>query len=1032
MFKKDLKLAAGILALFVVILYFPVTFSEYSFSPSWNAATGLYDLERTHGCTENCIHMNWTIDPGADGNQFWPVIKLISTIYSKGDIPLWDPYLGAGVPLAADQAIGVYSPLMFLYLLPVWLWDIPLLVILWLAGFFTFLLLGCWRLSYSSRLIGSLLFMFSGAFTWYLPHDSVWVTAFAPLLLFSIEKIIQDNKIRYTVLGCVAFTAAILGAHIESIALLVFFVLAYFAFRILQLTLTHKPHTSSGGNLVYFQTNKKSVLTKFAIIFVIGIGLTAFTILPTYEYLTSSGPLDRPAGIGLQGAVPYSSVSTFIPYILGPIHVYASEPTNVTAPWNSLGGYVAASALFFSIIGIAFSNKIANNTFRYIPLFFFGIAVFFVLKSIEFPIVNLIGDLPLFEHIVFARYDGFIWTLGFSIAAAFGVQAISERKINKKPIIIVAIISVSTILLWSLLLIPYFEWENLAWENLGWENVASYYIIFQILQSTLFIIGVFLLTLTLSNKKNSLLGILILVAIELSLYIPMGLHPWLQFYRSIVVLVGVLSLVIMSLSPYLFKNINEKTIKKIIISIFIAVMVSQAIVYVQSPIGLPLKNDYYESTPLTNFLKENLGDHRIFHLDTAFFPNYPAAYEIQSLGILSTFTPDTFNQFVHKFLDPYAKFHIFDYLPNWRIQGAPPMEDVFKMNKKYYDFFGVKYIIAFGTNPNTSKLGYQLNGHVSLGSENVDQTFTSNKEIISFINVQLGTYGQRNYGDVILTIDSIPFDESYHRQSIIKAENVANGFFSSLTFEPILNAKNTKFVMNLKFQSDSGDDDIAAFTITKTNPTDEDVDQIIEEVGGELMVNDKPIGGVMLFTYGGIEFPLIYSDKSFNVFENTEVFPRSFFVYDYEVVNSIDKTFEKISEPDFDLRNKVIIERDLPENEKNSISQHSSGDSTFTSYSTNNVELTVETESPGLLVLTDNFYPGWKAKVDGIETEVYRADGVVRAVFVPAGSQTVEFYYMPDSFVNGVIISLVTAGILCSFLAYSGLKNYSRHTNPTK
>ncbi len=1018
MIKKDLKLAAGILALFVVILYFPITFSEYSYNPSFTAALGPFDVERENGCYENCDRINTTIDPGANGNQFWPVIKLISTLYSQGTLPLWNPYLGAGVPLAADQAVGVYSPLMPFYLLPVWLWDVPLLVSIWLAGLFTFLLLGCWRLNYTSRLIGSLLFMFSGSITWYLPHDYIPVLIFAPLLLYSIEKIIQDNKIRYTILGGITFSAAILGAHIETIALLVFFYFAFFAFRFIQLIITQKHQTISGSNLVYFQTHKKSVLVKFAIVFVIGIGLTAFTILPTYEYLTSSGPIDRPVGTGVRAAHSYTSVSTFIPYILGPIHVYATPELAANSGWGGFGGYVAAPALFFSLIGIVFSNKIENKTFRYIPLFFFGIAIFFVLKSIGFPGINLIGHLPFFEHTAFARYGGFIWTMGFSIAAAFGIQAISERKINNKQTSIIAIISVSTILLWSLLMVPYFTWENLA----------GHYILFQILQAILFIIGVFLLTLTFQNKKNSILGILILIAIELSLYIPMGLPPWFQFYRSLVVLVGALSIVVATLLPYVITSLSDKGIKKIIIGIFIAVMISQAIVYEQSPIGFPFKSDHYADTPLTDFLKENLENHRILHFDAAFFPNYPAAYEIQSLGIMSSFSPETFHQFVYKFLDPYAMLHIFDYLPyHWRTQDAPPFQETFEANKKYYDFLGVKYLVSFYTNPNTSKPDYPLNYHVSLGNENgANQTFISKRDTLASITVQLGTYGVTNlegYGDIILTVDSVPFDESNHRESRFSAENLVSGKFTSFTFDPIFNAANTKFIMNLQYQKTGETDDIPAFILSKKYPTELDVDKIIEKVGGEITVDGKPLDAVLLFNYGSHTFPLEYKNESFTVYENTEAFPRSFMVYDYEVVNTPDAAFEKISDPNFDLRNKVILEQDLPIEQKLSFS---SGESKIISYEANNVKLNVETESSGLLILTDNYYPGWKAKVDGVESKVYRADGLVRAVYIPAGNHDVEFYFLPDSFVNGLMISLSTAGILGGFLAYSRFKNHSK------
>ena len=70
------------------------------------------------------------------------------------------------------------------------------------------------------------------------------------------------------------------------------------------------------------------------------------------------------------------------------------------------------------------------------------------------------------------------------------------------------------------------------------------------------------------------------------------------------------------------------------------------------------------------------------------------------------------------------------------------------------------------------------------------------------------------------------------------------------------------------------------------------------------------------------------------------------------------------------------------------------------------------------MVLTDIYYPGWKAFIDETETKIYRADGLVRAIFIPEGQHTIEFVYQPESYYNGIIISLVSAIILISTLLF--------------
>jgi uncharacterized membrane protein YfhO len=56
--------------------------------------------------------------------------------------------------------------------------------------------------------------------------------------------------------------------------------------------------------------------------------------------------------------------------------------------------------------------------------------------------------------------------------------------------------------------------------------------------------------------------------------------------------------------------------------------------------------------------------------------------------------------------------------------------------------------------------------------------------------------------------------------------------------------------------------------------------------------------------------------------------------------------------------------------------------------------------------LTDAHYPGWRALADSLETPIYRADLLFRAVYLPAGQHRVEFVYDPLSFKLGAAISL--------------------------
>jgi len=68
-----------------------------------------------------------------------------------------------------------------------------------------------------------------------------------------------------------------------------------------------------------------------------------------------------------------------------------------------------------------------------------------------------------------------------------------------------------------------------------------------------------------------------------------------------------------------------------------------------------------------------------------------------------------------------------------------------------------------------------------------------------------------------------------------------------------------------------------------------------------------------------------------------------------------------------------------------------------------------ESEGPGLLVVQDAFWPGWKATIDGQPTGIFAADYLVRAVRWPPGRHTLEMVYDPPELRTGLALSAVGA-----------------------
>lgn len=94
--------------------------------------------------------------------------------------------------------------------------------------------------------------------------------------------------------------------------------------------------------------------------------------------------------------------------------------------------------------------------------------------------------------------------------------------------------------------------------------------------------------------------------------------------------------------------------------------------------------------------------------------------------------------------------------------------------------------------------------------------------------------------------------------------------------------------------------------------------------------------------------------------------------------------------------------------------------------SDNNISITGQFSGETLLVVKENYYPEWKATIDGKVTKIYPINLIHIGVIMPAGRHTLVIYYYPSSFVKGIIISLLTIVLLLIFHNRSKLNFFER------
>src|SRR5690606_20046604 len=98
---------------------------------------------------------------------------------------------------------------------------------------------------------------------------------------------------------------------------------------------------------------------------------------------------------------------------------------------------------------------------------------------------------------------------------------------------------------------------------------------------------------------------------------------------------------------------------------------------------------------------------------------------------------------------------------------------------------------------------------------------------------------------------------------------------------------------------------------------------------------------------------------------------------------------------------------------------------TITQFNPEQITIQTETVVPSLLVLTEAFYPGWQATIDGYPTEIFQADVYFQALFVPEGEHEIVFTFQPKSFGYGRIVTIIGL-IIVVFLTITLFISYRR------
>ncbi len=356
---------------------------------------------------------NGCVSDPVDG--FLPAAAEFRRELLHGDIAQWDNLASGGAPLAAAPSFATYSPLSLpLLALPTWLapaWMKLLEMVVSTGGVFLFL--RRLNLARAPALLGGLVFTTSGFMVTWTNWPHTRTAAFVPVLLWSLERLIQLRTARAVVPVAVSVAAMLLGGFPEVTGFALYLAAPYVLFRVL--------------------TTRQEVVAKVRSVTLAGVGvalgvlLVAFQLLPFASQLSGLDLAAR-AQTSRQHLPLLSLVTTALPKAFGscPGRDYVGPANDIEA-----NAFIGSAVLVLVVVGLLRRRR-PQTPAGVRGFFVVAVLVTVALGWVGGPLLALAQHLPVFHNNPVPRIR-VILGLCLAILAAFGYDALLRARAEQRP-----------------------------------------------------------------------------------------------------------------------------------------------------------------------------------------------------------------------------------------------------------------------------------------------------------------------------------------------------------------------------------------------------------------------------------------------------------------------------------------------------------------------------------------------------------------------------------------------------------------------
>lgn len=391
----------------------------------------------------------------------------------------------------------------------------------------------------------------------------------------------------------------------------------------------------------------------------------------------------------------------------------------------------------------------------------------------------------------------------------------------------------------------------------------------------------------------------------------------------------------------------------------------------------------YPENDVSSWLRQDTSIYRVLPLKAGypiFGPNVPSVFGISEVGGYTSLTVRRYQELLNA-IDPQVQL------------GNAVLIEYFN---HLYGILNVKYVLSTHDLPTTAVLVNQQGGcsqqsEPLVGDQYFEQSFVVPDYGFNRLDLMLASVGQGSDQPIRFRLWRGNASGELLADIETPLTDIVDRGFSTYFFAPVPDSKGDQFTWRIEAPGAHSQETVA------------------------LCLNGSTSNPRASFIAYGVLLQQMAVQQGVWIYQNLNALPRAYLVH-HAISTPTGDDLAAMRSPSFNMFRSVVLEMPLPADQAELLSSQpiqSRGQVSITRYEADRVDIKVQADLPGILVLSDVDYPGWEVSVDGTPESILRVNHALRGVFLSAGTHSVAFTFRPSVFLIGLgVTSLASLSIV--------------------